>query len=357
MAYTNEEMADMHYVYGLSQGNGLEASRRYAEMYPQRQHPSHRIFARLHQRLREYGSFNKRTQDCGRHREVRTPQLEEAVLNVIEEQPTTSTRKIAFQLNVDHMTVFRILKEHLLYPYHLQRVQALLPRDFPNRLEFCNWMLEMIRRNRDFLNTIEFTDECSFSRDKIINFHNYHIWADENPHAIVETNHQEPFSLNVWVGVIGDYLIGPHFLPPRLNGEAYVQFLREVHPVLLEEVPLGVRRDMFFMHDGAPAHFSQVARQHLTETYANQWIGRGGPVNWPARSPDLNPLDFSTWGHLQQLVYHTPVRDVEDLRNRIIDACRVIRETPGIFERIRGSMRRRLDACVMSEGGHIEHLL
>lgn len=140
---------------------------------------------------------------------------------MIDEQPTTSTRKIAFQLNVDHMTVLRILKEQLLYPYHLQRVQALLPRDFPKRLEFCNWMLEMIRRNRDFLKTIEFTDECSFSRDKIINFHNYHIWTEENPHAIVETHHQEQFSLNVWVGVIGDYLLGPHFLPPRLNGEAY----------------------------------------------------------------------------------------------------------------------------------------
>nr|CAH7725726.1 unnamed protein product [Callosobruchus chinensis] len=116
------------------------------------------------------------------------------------------------------MTVFRILKEHLLYTYHLQRVQALLPRDFPNGLESCNWMLEMIRRNRDFLKTIEFTDACSFLREKIFNFHNYHIWAAENLHAIFETNHQEHISLNVWVGVIGDYLIGPHFLPPRLNG-------------------------------------------------------------------------------------------------------------------------------------------
>nr|CAH7743487.1 unnamed protein product [Callosobruchus chinensis] len=75
MEHTNEEMADMHYVYGLSQGNGLEASRSYAEMYPQRQHPSHKIFSRLHQRLRECGSFDKSTQNCGRHREVRRPQL------------------------------------------------------------------------------------------------------------------------------------------------------------------------------------------------------------------------------------------------------------------------------------------
>ena len=57
----------------------------------------HRVFARLHQRLREYRSFDKRTQDCGRHREVRTPQLEEAVINLVEEQPTSSTRKIAFE--------------------------------------------------------------------------------------------------------------------------------------------------------------------------------------------------------------------------------------------------------------------
>nr|CAI5829953.1 unnamed protein product [Callosobruchus analis] len=31
------------------------------------------------------------------------------------------------------MTEFRILKEQLLYPYHRQRVQALLSRDFPKK--------------------------------------------------------------------------------------------------------------------------------------------------------------------------------------------------------------------------------
>nr|CAH7739028.1 unnamed protein product [Callosobruchus chinensis] len=37
---------------------------------------------------------------------------------------------MTFQLNIDHiMIVFRILKEQLLYPYHLQRVQALIPWD------------------------------------------------------------------------------------------------------------------------------------------------------------------------------------------------------------------------------------
>lgn len=49
---------------------------------------------------------------------------------------------------------------------------------------------------------------------------------------------------------------------------------------------------MWFQHDGCPAHFSLVARQKLIEKFSNRWIGRGGSVVWPARSPDLTPLDF-----------------------------------------------------------------
>lgn len=357
MGYSNAEMADMHFVYGLSNGNSLEACRRYAEMFPDRVAPHHTLFARLHQRLRESGTFNHRKHDCGRQRDVRTPALEEAVLNLIDEQADISTRKIALQLHVNHVTVFAILKEQLLYPYHIQRVQALLPRDFPNRLAFSIWMLEMIGQNAEFLQHILFTDEANFSRDAIINYHNNHIWAEENPHAIVEAHHQEQFSLNVWVGIIGNHLIGPHFLPPRLNGDTYSQFLREELPGLLDEVPLDVRRAMWFMHDGAPPHFSLGTRQVLNERYPNRWIGRGGPQNWPARSPDLNPLDFSTWGHLKTLVYTTPVEDLVDLRNRIIFSCRVIQDSPDIFGRIRRSMHRRLDSCAMAEGGHFAHLL
>ena len=46
------------------------------------------------------------------------------------------------------------------------------------------------------------------------------------------------------------------------------------------------------MHDGAPPHFNRVARQFLNQHFANKWIDRGDSIAWPARSPDLNPLDF-----------------------------------------------------------------
>lgn len=128
-------------------------------------------------------------------------------------------------------------------------------------------------------------------------------------------------------------------------------------PVMLEDVPIAIRQRMYFMHDGAPAHFSILARNWLDANYPGRWIGRNGPINWPPRSPDLNALDFFLWGHLKSLVYHTPVENEQDLRQRIINGCNQIRNTPGIFERVRNSIHRRLEGCIIAGGGHFQQLL
>jgi hypothetical protein len=44
---------------------------------------------------------------------------------------------------------------------------------------------------------IIFTDEAYFTRDGIQNFHDQHLWADENPHAILPSHHQQRFSINI----------------------------------------------------------------------------------------------------------------------------------------------------------------
>ena len=357
MVYTNSEMADMHFVYGLSNGNSLRAARLYAERYPNRQVPHPQTFQSIHSRLSEHGSFSKQSHLCGRKRSARIPAIEEEVLNIISDHPETSTRKIGTNFNISHQTIWRILKEQLLHPYHIQRVQALLPRDYPPRTAFAQWYLHMLTANNSFCSKILFTDEANFSKNAIMNFHNNHSWADENPHEIVEWHFQHRFSLNVWVGIIDDHLIGPYFFPQHLNGEIYRQFIEEDLPLLLEDLPLQLRNDMWFMHDGAPAHFSLLAREYLNRVFADRWIGRGGPQAWPPRSPDMNPLDFCVWGYLKSLVYTTPVENIDHLRNRIVDGCNTIRNTPGIFWRIRASLRRRTHACIMANGGHFEQFL
>lgn len=82
-------------------------------------------------------------------------------------------------------------------------------------------------------------------------------------------------------------------MPHRLGGQNYLDFLREELPVHSDELglPEDIRNNIIYMHDGAPAHQARIVHNHLTETF-HEWIGTNGPILWPARSPDLNPLDF-----------------------------------------------------------------
>lgn len=356
MNYSNREMADIHYYYGLARGSSERARILYAEHFPQRRIPNPRTFAAIHRRLRENGSFSPFRRGIGRPARDDLDDIADQILQRVELNPAISIRRLVAEFNIPYSTIWRILHREHLYPYHLQRVQALEPQDYPNRLGFCQWF---ISQPLDFGWNVLFTDEAQFTRDGINNFHNTHLWLQENPHAVVQNRHQRHFSLNVWAGIVGDHLLGPVFLPPILNGATYRNFLLDSLPLLLEDVPIRVRREMWFMHDGAPAHFSLVAREVLDREnyYRNRWIGRGGPIAWPARSPDLNPLDFFLWGHCKSLVYSQAVQSQEDLRQRIIDAFQDVIQTHGMLQRVNGSLYRRLEACILTNGGHIEQLL
>jgi hypothetical protein len=44
--------------------------------------------------------------------------------------------------------------------------------------------------------------------------------------------------------------------------------------------------------------------EFLKEDCEGIWIGRGGLVAWPPRSPKLNPLDIFLWGGMKLRMYH-----------------------------------------------------
>jgi hypothetical protein len=86
--------------------------------------------------------------------------------------------------------------------------------------------------------------------------------GSDNPHGTVESNYQHRFSVNVWYGDTDDQLFGPYIFQQRLTGDIYANFLQEDLPAPLENVPLQTRRQMYYQHDVAPLHFSQVIRQY-----------------------------------------------------------------------------------------------
>ena len=101
------------------------------------------------------------------------------------------------------------------------------------------------------------------------------IWDDENPHAVFIRVHKGKFNVNIWGGILGDYLLGPVIIADRFNVAACLEFLQNTLPLLMEEIPLAIRREMWFQHDGAPAHFSLQLRAYLNRVYREKGKGRG----------------------------------------------------------------------------------
>lgn len=55
--FSNEEYADMVFIYGFCGGNALAASREYMCRYPNRRQPESRTFTRVFANLRNTGTF------------------------------------------------------------------------------------------------------------------------------------------------------------------------------------------------------------------------------------------------------------------------------------------------------------
>ena len=52
------------------------------------------------------------------------------------------------------------------------------------------------------------------------------------------------------------------------------------------------RKRLYFQHDGAAPHYAVIVSEGFDEKFPVCWIGRCGPFDWPAPSPDLTPRDF-----------------------------------------------------------------
>jgi len=183
------------------------------------------------------------------------------------------------------------------------------------------------------------------------------VWEDENPHATVESNFKQRFSVNMWCAVLDDQPIGPFIFEGHHTGEAYLRFLQEELPRLLEDVPLNKRGRMCFLHDGAPPHSSREVRNFLNYPFPGRWIGRGGPHNWLARSPHLSPLDYCVWGWMKELVYGVKVVMRDELLSHILDAADRIRFSQRKLQRATRAVHNRAAACVAVGGGIFENQL
>lgn len=314
--------------------------------------PNASTIVRNYENLRQTGSFQPTRK---RNPSVSTS-LRTDVLAFMAANPHASVREVAAEAPISKSSVWRILKNSGFHPYHVSLHQCLEERDLQNRLDFSNWILTKFEESPHFLSNVMWTDEANFCRNGQVNLHNAHYWSDSNPHWVKRTRHQYQWSINVWCGIYAGGIIGPIFFDQTLTGQRYVdEILEGTVDRCLSEVPLSRLPLMWYQQDGAPAHSSSRARNWLDSTFKTQWIGRHGPVNWPARSPDLSPLDFFLWGYVKDRVYTTETKTSAELKARITDVCSTI--PASIIKKATEDVIKRAQYCVAAEGDLFEHAL
>jgi hypothetical protein len=178
-------------------------------------------------------------------------------------------------------------------------------------------------------------------------------WSDENPHVALDAHKQTDPRINERGGIHGDAIVGPVFLDNKLTGVRHHQHLENTLQPFLNEMTLTSRLRYYFQQDGAPPHFSTVARQWLNQWLSGRWIGRRDRWNGH-HVPDLTPLDVFIWGHLKSVVYGNRLRSIAELQDNIRAECAAI--TPGALRRVRSSLRR-IHTCQQQNGHHFEHYI
>lgn len=329
------------------------------ETHPNRPPISQSTVSRIENKFRDLGHVRDKP------RVGRPPALDENrqldALLMVQENPHSTLVEVASHVDTSKNTVFRLLHKQKFHPYKVHLVQELSDDDFDRRVQFSETMMELSNANPCLIRNIVFSDEATFFLNGTVNKQNCRYWAVENPHWMMEANTQYPQKLNVWAGIVGSRIIGPYFFDGTLDGEQYLDFLRyELIPTLAVLFPNAEDPDapdprIWLQQDGAPPHYARPVREYLDQIFPNRWIGRRGPVEWPARSPDLTPLDYFLWGYLKTKVYFNRPENIEALKERIRQEIGSI--TPEMVDNVQQAFVTRLGHCLAVNGQQFEHLI
>lgn len=287
----------------------------------------------------------------------RTARTEENIelIRLVAEGQETSVRKISKLTGVTKSSTHNILKHDLkLRPYRLRLVQQLSEEDMANRVFVCQDLLEQRVVRKPEL--AFFSDEANFYTDGHVNRYNCVIYDYARPDGHIVSRDLSAKKICVWGALSSTKIIGPYFFEGNVNAESYCRMLTN-YAIPEIRSAVGERKflETYFMQDGAPAHYSIGARNVIKEAFGNRCLGRGLPIHWPSRSPDLTPADYFLWGFIKELVYkNETIATVGDLKDKIRDAFVTLRlhHMDYVGKAVR-SFEVRLQQCIALNGAQL----
>jgi len=287
-----------------------------------------------------------------------TERDERRILRLIRREPKIRWRclKLTTDIDISLRTFKRLLKRLHVRKWLSKKRPALTEEHAAARLAWAlarrYWTAYQWRR-------ILWSDECSLERGTgvIREWVFRHLHDDPYIPELVQTypKGKQP-SIMVWAGFSG--LTGRSALVPMVRdldaprgGYSARSYIATLEQGLL---PVYDHR-ITFMHDNASIHTANAVRRWLEENEIEL-------IDWPANSPDLNPIEH-LWFFLKNKLHELyPESDdwdlskpeIKDKMAQVLPECwQAIDER--VFQRLAMTMRRRIKAVIKAHGWYTKY--
>lgn len=196
---------------------------------------------------------------------------------------------------------------------------------------------------------ILFTDESRATLDGPDNWSKGWVISGHQRHTRIRRQ-QGGGGIMIWAGIINNQIVGPVRVPEgvKLTSVAYCNLLESVLMEWLDDVPLLRRKKIVFMHDNAPSHSAKAT----TEFLGSMGFKDDTLMQWPACSPDLNPIE-NLWSIIKRKVYANlrQFTSKEHLWKAIQDASASVE--PSVIKKLTDSVTERQYQIIKNKGAYV----
>lgn len=307
-----------------------------------------KLIYRTIKRFKETGS-TKIQPKSGRKRTIRSPELVKKVRERIRRNPAQSMNKVAKDLKISQRTIGRVLKEDLhMKAFKKQKIHGLTTAQKEARVRKCKDLLSWHAGD-----DIIFSDEKMFILQDPHNQQNDRVYGtslkDIPIDKLAVQRFQNHSAVMVWGAFSKSGKIPLLFIERgvKINQDYYIDEVLKGH--LLKHASAMYGDDYYcFQQDSAPSHKAKRT-QEWCRTNLPDFIT---PEEWPASSPDLNPLDFSAWGYMLSKIGSTKGMTLTTYKAHLI---KIWDEMP--MEVVRASCNnffKRLELVIKAKGERFE---